>query len=63
MAAGILKSANAIMLRFPLRSDTPEMRRLSLKLELEYLLFMENVNRSKVEVLVRCGTIETVVSC
>ncbi|KAK3767199.1 hypothetical protein RRG08_018069 [Elysia crispata] len=50
VAAGILKSANAIMLRFPLRSDTPEMRRLSLKLELEYLLFMENVNRSKVEV-------------
>ncbi|RUS69750.1 hypothetical protein EGW08_022489 [Elysia chlorotica] len=47
---GSLKSASSIQLAFTMRRDTPEMERLSLKWELEYLRFMKNVNLSKAEV-------------
>ncbi|RUS72545.1 hypothetical protein EGW08_019698, partial [Elysia chlorotica] len=44
---GILQSANSITLGFPLRRDTPQMERLSLKWESHFLRFMETVNCTK----------------
>ncbi|GFR62708.1 patched domain-containing protein 3 [Elysia marginata] len=52
VSEGILEAANSIQLAFPMRRDTPEMERLSLKWELEYLQLIKTVNLSKSEVLV-----------
>ena len=48
---GSLESANSIQLAFPMRRDTKEMERLSMKWELEYMKLVESYNFSKVEVL------------
>ncbi|GFN74615.1 patched domain-containing protein 3 [Plakobranchus ocellatus] len=49
-SSGTLSSANAIELGFPMRRDTAEMEKLSLKWELEYIEFMKTVNFTFVEV-------------